>query len=550
MKKALILLVLVSLSFASLIWEYSTDGSISAKPVVFQNAIVISSDDGKVYGLDPATGAKKWQTSVGKTPGQPIYADSALYVPISAGKVVKLGSNGAAQWTADLSAAQFNASYIFGISVSPKYVFATANNGVYAIEKNGTVKGRIMSLNESVLTPPASGQDFVIFGTGRNLYRLSESGAVAWKATIAEGSFWQSRPVIDGSVVYVGSLDDRMHAYVSTNGMELWEIRADGWVAGTPLVKDGVLYFGAHDGKVYSAEASTGALRWTAPTQMAVVSAPESGLMGGQDVIFVGSTDRNTYAISTSDGEVLWKGTSAGAAGAPLFYQNRVVFGSSDGQVHAYSTERACSITSPLEADTIGRKELVVGGNYVSEAGGAQVLVQVNGGDWTPADTSDVDWISYLDPSAKLVEGINVISCQVADSGGSEAGPTYTTVTVMHDPQSPLSDFKISVSPSIIEGKPFTVYVNDADDGSPVDRFGISFDGVSSQADKNYTTTIDQPGTYKVTVKKVGFNDALVDINVNQSGISPMQIGIGAAVILIVVWMLWTKVFKQRFAKK
>ncbi len=550
MKRAALLILVLSLSYASLVWEFSTDGATTSKPVLFQGAIVMASDDGNLYALDPATGAKKWQAAVGRRPADMVIADNAIYLAVSGGKVMKLGANGAKQWETDLNRTN-NVTRIYGAAVNQKTVYVTADNGVYAIEKNGSLRSRLSYFNESVLSAPAAGADFVVYGMGGQLLRQADSGVVAWRAALPEGSFWQSRPVIEGNVIYVGALDDSMHAYILTNGMEIWSARTRNWVTSTPLVRENVVYFGSNDGNVYAVQGGDGNIIWAAPTQLAVQTQPEYGFMGGREVIFAGGTDKSVYAISKDGGEVVWKGSSTAAAGSPLFYQNKVIFGSEDGKVFAYSTERACSIASPREGDVIGRKEVVVGGKYVSESGDAMVMVQVNGGELVPANITDADWEYFMDPKARLAPGLNIISCQVADSAGSESGPAFTSVSVNHDPEIPLSSLTVTVSPDIMEGEEFTVYVNDGDDGSPVDRFEISFNGADPiRADKNYSTTIGQAGAYDIVVKKIGFEDAFVRLNVRSSGVDPLYLGAGALLIIIIIWQVYTRFLRQRFASK
>jgi outer membrane protein assembly factor BamB len=551
MKRALLLLLLLaSVSFPSLLWQYGTDGPVYQKPVIFQNAVVVLSDDGNVYGLDPFAGTRKWETNVGKVPIDIQMSDNSLFVATTTGHVVRLGPNGVAQWDFDLHGAPVNASRIYGISVNSKYVFVTANNGVFTLNKDGTFNSNLTTFNDTVLTAPAAGPDFVVYGKGKELYRLSETGQVMWKATLKEGTFWLSRPVLDGTVVYIGSLDDQMHAYIASNGLEIWQARSRNWILSTPIVKDGTVYFGSDDGGVYAVDGGSGNTRWRAQAPLAVETQPEYGFMGGQEVVFVGGTDKNIYAISKESGEIVWKGSATGSVGSPLFYQNSVIFGSGDGRVYAYSTERACSITYPVEADVVGLKELVVSGKYVSEAGGGRVLVQINGGNWEDANTSEVDWFYIIDPKARLSPGLDTISCQVTDNTGSETGEVFTTVTINHDPTIPLSDLVVTVSPDILESKPFTVYVNDGDDGSPVDRFDLSIAGQNYHADKNQTVVIDSPGTYQATVKKIGFKDAVINVNVNASGVNPIYAAAGVLLILIIVWQLWTRFLSQRFAKK
>ncbi|MCI0503464.1 PQQ-binding-like beta-propeller repeat protein [Candidatus Micrarchaeota archaeon] len=551
MRHALLLLLVLAVSNASLVWEFTSDGAVSSKPVIYQGAVAVASDDGIVYGLDPATGVRRWQTAVGKRPNELISADNAIYLSTSSGKVVKLGANGAKQWETNLNVSAYNVSRIYGIAVNARELFVTANSGVFIMEKDGTVRSKIAAFNDSVLSPPAAGADYVIYGSGGQLIRQSETGQTPWKAQLDEGSFWLSRPTIEGTVVYAGALDDKMHAFFTATGGDVWAVRTRNWVVGTPLVQAGVVYFGSNDGSIYAVDSGDGFVRWAARTQLAVQTQPESGLMGGRTVVFAGGTDKSIYAIETETGEIVWKGSSTASVGSPLFYQNKVIFGSDDGKVYAYSTERACSITSPPEGAITGLKELVVTGKHVSEAGGATVLVQVNSGEWMQANTTDDGWIFYINPKAMLAPGLNVISCQVADAGGSESGPAYTSVSINHDSAAPLSDLVLAVSPEPIEGRNFTVYVNDGDDGSTVDRFNISFgDGAAIMSDKNYTTSIASPGEYVITVKKIGFNDATMKINVNASGVNPLYIAAGVLLIIILVWQVWTRFLRQKFAAR
>jgi hypothetical protein len=229
-----------------------------------------------------------------------------------------------------------------------------------------------------------------------------------------------------------------------------------------------------------------------------------------------------------------------------LFYQNSVIFGTGDGKVYAFSTERACSITNPHEADLVGLKEIPVKGNFVSAAGNARVSVRINDGEWQEANTSEDGWIFYVDPSKTLGPALNVISCKVSDSNGEENGDTFTSVTINHDPKMPKSDISISVSPPIVEKKPFTVYVNDGDDGSPLERFTLVFNGNELKGDKNITLTINDPGNYKFTVKKMGFNDATVSVDVNASGVNPLFLVIGGIVIIALVWKIRGEIGKRK----
>ncbi|MBD3210846.1 PQQ-binding-like beta-propeller repeat protein [Candidatus Micrarchaeota archaeon] len=550
MKRFLLALVLlVSVASASKVWEFDTDGEVYLKPVVLGSNIVIASDDGKIYALSPMTGAKQWEMNIGEVPNGMVLFDGGLVVSTPGGMVKKVSIGGNEEWSANLNTTPHNASYIFGIDANDDTVFVSANNGILMLDANGDAS-RLNNFPESTLTPPAAGSNYVIFGRGDELLKVAENGVTIWTTGLDRGSFWQSAPVIQGGVVYIGALDDRMHAYALSNGIQAWEAWARNWILSTPLVEGGSVYFGSNDGNVYAVDVATGQPRWKAETQLAVQSQPESGFMGGQEVVFVGSTDKNIYAISRDSGDVLWKGPAEGAVGGTLFYQNIIIAGSQSGKVTAHSTERACSITSPVEGQLVGNKELVVTGKYVSESGDAIVYMNINGGQWLEANTSDVDWTYYLNPSQSLGTGLNTISCLVSDAAGQESGPDFTSVSINYDPTMEPSDLVVRTPSSIAEGGEFTVYVNDGDDGSPVERFDWTLDGRDGTSDRNITLTLSEPGTYELTVSKIGFKDEKKTIEVYASGVNPIFIVVGGLLILIIIWQVWSRVISKRFIKK
>lgn len=544
MRKAFLLLLLISFSYASLLWQYSTDGPVSLKPVVFSGTIVIASDDGKVYAIDPNTGLKKWQATVGKKPTDITIFDNGVVVSTTTSKVVKISSTGTILWTRNI-----NSSYIYGMSANQKEIFLTTNNGVFLIDKTNVTK-RLVNFTDSITGPPTAGPDFVVYGNGNEIRRLNENGITLWKTKLDQGTFWTSRPVIENGVAYIGALDNQMHAYVVNNGLEVWQMRTKNWVMSTPAFSDGILYFGSNDGRIYALDAGSGNVRWETTTHLAIQTRLESGTMGGEGVVFVGSTDKSIYAVSKDEGQILWTGVAGGVVGDPLFYQNMIIFGSGDGQISAYSTERACSITSPHEADLVGLKELVVEGRYVSEATNVKIMLNINEGGWVDTNISQDGWVYYIDPKKQLHTGLNTISCKVVDSNGEEQGPVYTTIAINHDPNIKLSSFVITVSPNVVEGVPFSIFVNDGEDGTPVNRFNLTVDGKSYLGDKNVTVTVASAGESKATVKKIGFNDGMVNVNVNSSGVSPLVIGIAAIAILGSLIFIWNKILKQKLAAK
>jgi len=73
-----------------------------------------------------------------------------------------------------------------------------------------------------------------------------------------------------------------------------WKYKAEGWVASSPAVSEGVAYVGSYDGSMYALLTSTGKVHWRLGTKGPVRSSP--ALTQGR--LFFGSLDGNFYAIN------------------------------------------------------------------------------------------------------------------------------------------------------------------------------------------------------------------------------------------------------------
>ncbi len=546
MKKLLLLFtLLVSLSFSSLVWQAGAGGDILTKPVVFGGNIIVGSLDGEVYALNPDTGTVSWRAAVGNDFVDFSVFDGGLIAATTKGEIARIKTDGSKQWETSLS--DFNITYLYGVDSNSKKVYVSASDGIYEVSKGGEAL-KLYDIEEGVtLTPPKAGEDYVIFGAGNKLIKIDEDGRKQWEKEIDNHNFWLSRPVVGDSSVFVGALDNQLHVYHLTGGYERWGYLTDGWILSTPFFDGSAVYFGSDDGNVYTVDANSGNLRWKAQLPLAVVSEPEKGSMGGVEAVFVGCTDGSIYALSADSGSVIWKGSAVGRVGSPLYYSKQIIFGSADGTVYAYSTERACSIESPKEGAYVGKKEVVIRGQSVSESGSQTVQVDINDFGWMSTTTeADGSWQLIIDPSQELIEGLNIISCRVVDSAGEESGTSFTTVSIVRDSTLPLDSFVVAQSTdNPIEGTPLTIYVNSRSDGSPVDRFDLTIDGKSYSGDRNVSVTIPEAGSYTSTVSKIGYSDKTITINVQSAGIQIWQIAVGAVAVLLVVWIVYSRVIKK-----
>jgi hypothetical protein len=130
----------------------------------------------------------------------------------------------------------------------------------------------------------------------------------------------------------------------------------------------------------------------------------------------------------------------------------------------------------------------------------------------------------------------------VVDAYGQESGERYTTIAMNHDPTIALSDFIVTISQNIVEGSEFTIFVNDGEDGTPVDRVNITINGESQIVDKTLNVTIPTAGEYSLIVHKIGFNDANRKVYVNTQGVSPLVLVIAGVIIVFLLWQIWKRI--------
>src|SRR5215210_7207529 len=88
-----------------------------------------------------------------------------------------------------------------------------------------------------------------------------------------------------------------------------WQFETDGRVDSTPVVVDGIVYFGSDDGNVYAVAADTAEERW----RFAAAGAVDSSPAVANGLVYVGSADGSFYALDASSGEVRWQVETPGA---------------------------------------------------------------------------------------------------------------------------------------------------------------------------------------------------------------------------------------------
>jgi outer membrane protein assembly factor BamB len=228
-----------------------------------------------VYAIDAETQSTVWTYPEQANRSQTFYArpavgDDLVVVTDYTDKVTALDrTTGREVWTF----ASDRSRFIGGAALGDGLVYAGAVNGVlYALD----------------------------YDTGREVWRFS-----------ADRDIW-STPLLDGSTLYVTSLDRHVYALNASDGTLLWQFPDNGEemeprmgaIVGTPTLYEDVLYFGSFNNRVYALDTLTRQVLWTYNTSNWVWTSPvvdeETGLLIGGDL------DGNVFGLDIATGAERW----------------------------------------------------------------------------------------------------------------------------------------------------------------------------------------------------------------------------------------------------
>ena len=151
--------------------------------------------------------------------------------------------------------------------------------------------------------------------TNQTLWRFNTGGPV-------------DSPVVSDGVVYFGSLDDKVYAFNASNGAFLWSYTTGANVLSPAAVAEGKVYVGSEDFNVYALNATTGAYLWSFKTGYFV----DSAIAYSNGVVYAASEDNNVYALDASSGALLWSYATGGQImlSSPAVADGAVYIGSQD----------------------------------------------------------------------------------------------------------------------------------------------------------------------------------------------------------------------------
>lgn len=159
---------------------------------------------------------------------------------------------------------------------------------------------------------------------GYTTFSGPENNLTRWVFTAEEPIL--SSPVVRNGLVYFGCNDWNVYCLNASTGEQVWKFTTEAAVRSSPAVVDGRLYIGSNDDRVYCLNAATGDLMWSYKTGYYVDSSP--AVADGK--VYIGSWDDKFYCLDAYDGHLVWSyhiGSNVDDS-SPVVVDGRVYVGS------------------------------------------------------------------------------------------------------------------------------------------------------------------------------------------------------------------------------
>ncbi len=177
-----------------------------------------------------------------------------------------------------------------------------------------------------------------VSGFSKEMQDFDKLPAVRWAFTIASPVF--SSPVVSDGLAYFGGLDSLLYAVEIKTGKEAWRFRTKGPIRSSVCIGGSRLYLNGGDGVLYSLEKRTGKLLWSFNTggerQYDFADYFHSTPVLSDGILYFGSGDGNLYAVNVESETRVWAFKTGDVVhSTPAIDDGKVFFGSFDGYIYA-----------------------------------------------------------------------------------------------------------------------------------------------------------------------------------------------------------------------
>lgn len=246
-------------------WSVKVSSEVLSAPLISADRVIVRANDGRVFGLDPADGSRKWVFDRGlptlsvRGNASPVGANGVTFIGYDDGTIVALrDSDGLRIWEqivaepegrtelarmADIDGEiMLDGDQLFVVSYHDRVMALSASNGQPMWQHDvGGWSGAALTADKVLLTDKSG-----------NIWALNRStGDSLWKQNLLENR-QLTTPVVQGDYGVVGDLEGYLHWFKLDTGDIVGRQRVQGAaLRGTPQVTaDGTLYALSNEGEL------------------------------------------------------------------------------------------------------------------------------------------------------------------------------------------------------------------------------------------------------------------------------------------------------------
>jgi len=272
----------------SLKWKYKTNGYSSPASIASDGTIYFYSKD-YLYAVKP-DGTLKWRVEVKwdyrRRSSIRLYGDT-IYIGSYDGNLFAFNSNGTLKWTFSIEESITSLS----VSQDGDIYIGSYDDYLYSIDPDGNLKWKLFI--ENLCGQPVIDFKGTVYVSSAHhttkIFAINSEGTVKWQY---QGYRSNSDPLIsitkNGTIIVISS--DKSISALNHDGTCKWQckVQTDGYISSKPVISnDGKIIFGDSKGAVYVISENDGALIWKYNTSGAILATPAI------------ASDGTLYVIST-----------------------------------------------------------------------------------------------------------------------------------------------------------------------------------------------------------------------------------------------------------
>ncbi|MEE9292643.1 MAG: PQQ-binding-like beta-propeller repeat protein [Acidobacteriota bacterium] len=240
-------------------WSFDGfDAPFVGDPIEVGGTLLFSTRDGRIAGLDPGSGQRRWEAHLRDALGVgPAAGDGIAFQATRGGRLVALDiSDGRLLWSIELGSEPTATPRVLG----DRLYVGTADESLVAIDPgDGTILHRLPLPGRPTSSVEAS-PGALLIGTdhGMLLSIDSETLTVNWRHYAMHAI--TSPPLYHDHRIYVATADHSFHCLRSKNGKRRWTVRTGALTTARPFVRDGILYILSYDNDIALLKAKSGHL--------------------------------------------------------------------------------------------------------------------------------------------------------------------------------------------------------------------------------------------------------------------------------------------------